>query len=259
MPRWTEESRLKQAEKIRNWSPWTKSTGPRTPEGRAKSRRNAFKGGVRADIATFAGVMREIESANREVISSFCRGAVFLRCRTPRLYRRGSVLGYGGKPKRSVGSQPKAARRASTARQTFSRATALVSLNGLAKKTAPCGALISASLANPAQSFGQSGVAAGSLPPALQDASRLIKRSAVQHGSHPSQPVGTTAHVGQSGAATGDLPTALPHAVRPAGGLRLATVAALRSQGASRQQRRFAERRRPIPVPKFVSPEAPAR
>jgi uncharacterized protein YjiS (DUF1127 family) len=30
---------------IRQWQPWTKSTGPRTPEGLAKSARNAEKGG----------------------------------------------------------------------------------------------------------------------------------------------------------------------------------------------------------------------
>lgn len=30
---------------IRQWQPWKKSTGPRTPEGLAKSSQNADKGG----------------------------------------------------------------------------------------------------------------------------------------------------------------------------------------------------------------------
>ena len=41
---WTPEQRKQQAEKIRNWCPWEKSTGPRTDEGKAASSRNAWKG-----------------------------------------------------------------------------------------------------------------------------------------------------------------------------------------------------------------------
>lgn len=41
---WTPERRAKQAEAIRRWQPWSKSTGPRTEEGKARSSRNADKG-----------------------------------------------------------------------------------------------------------------------------------------------------------------------------------------------------------------------
>ena len=41
---WTPERRAKQAEAIRRWQPWNKSTGPRTKEGKARSSRNADKG-----------------------------------------------------------------------------------------------------------------------------------------------------------------------------------------------------------------------
>jgi len=41
---WTPERRAKQAEAVRLWKPWEKSTGPRTEEGKAKSSRNADKG-----------------------------------------------------------------------------------------------------------------------------------------------------------------------------------------------------------------------
>ena len=42
---WPPERRARQAELIRAWQPWTRSTGPRTLEGKAKASRNAWKGG----------------------------------------------------------------------------------------------------------------------------------------------------------------------------------------------------------------------
>lgn len=42
---WTPERRARQAELIRQWRPWERSTGPRTAEGKARSARNADKGG----------------------------------------------------------------------------------------------------------------------------------------------------------------------------------------------------------------------
>lgn len=42
---WTPERRAKQAEAIRKWRPWEKSTGPKTDEGKAKVARNGYKGG----------------------------------------------------------------------------------------------------------------------------------------------------------------------------------------------------------------------
>jgi hypothetical protein len=42
---WTPERRARQAALIRNWKPWQQSTGPRTPDGKASSSKNAYKGG----------------------------------------------------------------------------------------------------------------------------------------------------------------------------------------------------------------------
>lgn len=42
---WTLERRKQQAEAIRRWQPWAKSTGPRSPEGKARSANNAYTGG----------------------------------------------------------------------------------------------------------------------------------------------------------------------------------------------------------------------
>lgn len=45
MPRWTDEARQRQAELIRQQQPWRHSTGPKTPEGKARASKNAYKGG----------------------------------------------------------------------------------------------------------------------------------------------------------------------------------------------------------------------
>jgi len=41
---WTQEQRARQAEIIRQWQPWGKSTGPRTHGGKAVSSKNVLVG-----------------------------------------------------------------------------------------------------------------------------------------------------------------------------------------------------------------------
>lgn len=64
----TPEHRRQQAERIRAWSPWKQSTGPRTAEGKATTCRNAWKGGSREvlrELARALGAQREaLESLN---------------------------------------------------------------------------------------------------------------------------------------------------------------------------------------------------
>lgn len=43
---WASERRARQAELIRQWRPWDRSTGPKTLEGKAKASRNAYTGGT---------------------------------------------------------------------------------------------------------------------------------------------------------------------------------------------------------------------
>lgn len=43
---WTLERKQRQAQLIHTWRPWEKSTGPKTPEGKAATARNADKGGL---------------------------------------------------------------------------------------------------------------------------------------------------------------------------------------------------------------------
>jgi hypothetical protein len=51
---WTPEQRQQQAERIRHWSPWAQSTGPRTAEGKAVASRNGWKGGHREMLRKLA-------------------------------------------------------------------------------------------------------------------------------------------------------------------------------------------------------------
>jgi hypothetical protein len=56
---WTLEQRAKQAAKIKQWQPWNNSTGAKTPEGKARSSRNAFKGGIHAFLKETTKLLRE--------------------------------------------------------------------------------------------------------------------------------------------------------------------------------------------------------
>jgi hypothetical protein len=57
---WTPERRARQAALIRTWKPWNRSTGPTTPEGKATTKRNAFKGGFRPQLRSLARRTNEL-------------------------------------------------------------------------------------------------------------------------------------------------------------------------------------------------------
>ena len=58
---WTAARGAKQARAIERWRRWTRSTGPRTAEGKAISSINAFRGGVRPLLRRFARELRELD------------------------------------------------------------------------------------------------------------------------------------------------------------------------------------------------------
>ena len=45
---WSPERRARQAELIRNWAPWRRSTGPKTEAGKARCSKNALRHGLRS-------------------------------------------------------------------------------------------------------------------------------------------------------------------------------------------------------------------
>lgn len=69
MSSWTPERRARQAELIRNWKPWKRSTGPQTIAGKAASSRNAYKGGNRAALRELSRLLRECEQSRREFLT----------------------------------------------------------------------------------------------------------------------------------------------------------------------------------------------
>lgn len=62
---WTLERRRKQSKAILRWEPWKAASGPVTASGKARSSRNAFKGGKRAalreELAHIRQMMRELD------------------------------------------------------------------------------------------------------------------------------------------------------------------------------------------------------
>jgi len=69
---WTPERRARQAELIRQWKPWAKSTGPRSPEGRQRVGRNAWTGGHRAELRELSKMVNEHVRLSRE-LAERCR------------------------------------------------------------------------------------------------------------------------------------------------------------------------------------------
>lgn len=56
---WTEERRARQSNAIQRWSPWSKATGPRTPEGKLTSSSNAFRGAKRRAARELSKALRD--------------------------------------------------------------------------------------------------------------------------------------------------------------------------------------------------------
>ena len=54
----TPEHRALRSQMIRQWKPWQRSTGPKTPEGKATSARRGFKGGERAMLRDLASLLK---------------------------------------------------------------------------------------------------------------------------------------------------------------------------------------------------------
>lgn len=56
---WTTQQRKQQSLKIRQWQPWIKSTGAKTPEGKVIASRNAYKGGLRGALRDMSRLLHK--------------------------------------------------------------------------------------------------------------------------------------------------------------------------------------------------------
>lgn len=66
---WTPERRARQAERIRQWKPWEKSTGPRTEAGKAASNQNALVHGERsAEVVKARKQFNDVMRSSRAII-----------------------------------------------------------------------------------------------------------------------------------------------------------------------------------------------
>jgi hypothetical protein len=59
---------------IRQWQPWKQSTGPKSPEGKAKVSQNAFKGAWRQQFKELRALLKEQDEALTEAIGGFAVG-----------------------------------------------------------------------------------------------------------------------------------------------------------------------------------------
>ena len=64
----TPEHRKLRAALICQWMPWKKSTGPKSPEGKAKVSRNAYRGATRQWLRELRRMLREQEQARQRMV-----------------------------------------------------------------------------------------------------------------------------------------------------------------------------------------------
>lgn len=67
---WTSERRAQQSARIRTWKPWTRATGPRTPEGKARASRNAWRGGTWKMLRELSRLVNAEVKAGRDLVEA---------------------------------------------------------------------------------------------------------------------------------------------------------------------------------------------
>ena len=70
---WTPERRARQAALIRTWKPWKQATGPRTPDGKATTSRNAYKGGYWLMLRELSRMVNAEIKAGRDLVDAIPR------------------------------------------------------------------------------------------------------------------------------------------------------------------------------------------
>ncbi len=70
---WTPERRARQAALIGTWKPWQQATGPRTPEGKARASRNAWRGGHWKMLRELSRLVNAEVKAGRDLVNAIPR------------------------------------------------------------------------------------------------------------------------------------------------------------------------------------------
>ena len=70
---WTLERRARQAALIRTWKPWQQATGPRSPDGKAKASKNAYKGGHWQQLRELSRMVNAEIRAGRDLVDAIPR------------------------------------------------------------------------------------------------------------------------------------------------------------------------------------------
>jgi hypothetical protein len=117
MRQWTPEQRARQAQRIRQYRPWLKSTGPKTVEGKRKCSRNAYNprlhtpeikaiysylDATRLFLKTLAWKRKEIEEARKAARRAAKQKVLHITCDAPVPWHnlptteKSCEIGYGG-------------------------------------------------------------------------------------------------------------------------------------------------------------------
>lgn len=66
--KWTAERRARHAELIRTWRPWERSTGPKTEEGKSRSKNNRYRGAERPRLRELMRYLRDAMAEQQEAL-----------------------------------------------------------------------------------------------------------------------------------------------------------------------------------------------
>ena len=69
---WTLERRKRQAELIKQWTPWQEFTGPQSPEGKEAVSRNAWRAAHRQQPLELSKMVNAEISQARELVATCC-------------------------------------------------------------------------------------------------------------------------------------------------------------------------------------------
>lgn len=72
MSAWTPERRQRQREAIQRWKPWNQSTGPKSPEGKARVARNAWTGGHTVMLRQLVEELNQAMREQRDWVDGLC-------------------------------------------------------------------------------------------------------------------------------------------------------------------------------------------